>query len=192
MPFSRNCRRLPAHSARLAVSLSTTPPAVAAARRSASWSALASTTCSKREIRRGTVFVSECARDATQADAGETGEIAAISNCTSILTSPSGRYRLSAAETLEAFKHLSLYTNGEPCPMCASAIRWAGLKECIYGTTIDTLGARGWNQIQVYSHEIFQRSTHLPGRPRLIGPVLANETDAYFSWQFEPSHHCPP
>jgi hypothetical protein len=45
------------------------------------------------------------------------GEISAILNCTSILQDPAGKYRLSPAETIEAFKGLSLYTNAESCPM---------------------------------------------------------------------------
>lgn len=108
--------------------------------------------------------------------------MAAINNCSSVLTNPSGPYRLSGKEALGAYRHLSLYTNGEPCPMCASAIRWAGFKECIYGTTIDTLISTCWPQIPVYAQEIFERSSRLPSTARLIKAVLTNETDPYFSW----------
>lgn len=52
--------------------------------------------------------------------------MAAISNCSSILTDPNGPYNLTASEAEDAFSQLSLYTNAESCPMCASAIRWAG------------------------------------------------------------------
>ncbi|KAL2859580.1 hypothetical protein BJX68DRAFT_226526 [Aspergillus pseudodeflectus] len=45
------------------------------------------------------------------------GEISAILNCTSILQDPVGKYKLSPAETVEAFEDLSLYTNAESCPM---------------------------------------------------------------------------
>lgn len=45
------------------------------------------------------------------------GEMAAIANCTAVLTDPEGAYRLSASEALDAFKQLSLYTNAESCPM---------------------------------------------------------------------------
>jgi tRNA(Arg) A34 adenosine deaminase TadA len=45
------------------------------------------------------------------------GEIAAITNCTSILTDPRGKYRLTATEAAAAFTDLSLYTNAESCPM---------------------------------------------------------------------------
>ncbi|KAK7920174.1 guanine deaminase [Apiospora marii] len=86
---------------------------------------------------------------------------------------------------------LTLYTNAESCPMCASAIRWAGFREYVYGTSIDTLVARGWGQIRVASADIFRQSWDLPYSSRLIGGVLANETDTYFGWQFDPAAPCP-
>jgi methylaspartate ammonia-lyase len=46
-----------------------------------------------------------------------TGEIAAITNCTNILTDPNGKFRLTATEAAAAFTDLSLYTNAESCPM---------------------------------------------------------------------------
>ncbi|TVY83930.1 tRNA-specific adenosine deaminase [Lachnellula suecica] len=115
------------------------------------------------------------------------GEIAAINNCSAVLAGKG----LSPAEIGKAWKDLSLYTNGEPCPMCASAIRWSGFKECIYGTSIETLFNKGWGQISISTEEVFEESAELPGRTRLIGNVLANETDPYFSWQFDGDHPCP-
>ncbi|KAF2164416.1 hypothetical protein M409DRAFT_31452, partial [Zasmidium cellare ATCC 36951] len=119
------------------------------------------------------------------------GEIAAINNCTNILTDPDGPYNLTASEAQDAFASLSLYTNAESCPMCASAIRWAGFKEYIYGTSIETLIEKGWGQIRVASIEIFERSFDLSSPSRLIGEVLTNETDPYFLWQYDPSYPCP-
>ncbi|KAL1618021.1 hypothetical protein SLS54_007554 [Diplodia seriata] len=120
------------------------------------------------------------------------GEMAAIANCTAVLTDPEGRYRLNASEALDAFSRLSLYTNAESCPMCASAIRWAGFKEYIYGTSIDTLVQRGWGQIRIASLDVFRQSFDLPSQTRLIGGVLTNETDPYFWWQYDPESPCPP
>lgn len=114
------------------------------------------------------------------------GEIAAISNCTSILTNPSGSYNFNSTQT---------------CPMCASAIRWAGFKEYIYGTSIETLIEKGWGQIRIGSMEVFAQSFDLAsssssagagaGATRLMGGVLRNETDRYFEWQFDPEARCP-
>lgn len=74
---------------------------------------------------------------------------------------------------------------------CASAIRWSGFREYIYGTTIETLIEQGWGQIRVPSIEIFQESFDLPTRTRLMGGVLTNETDPLFLWQFNPDFACP-
>ncbi|KAJ7235168.1 cytidine deaminase-like protein [Mycena haematopus] len=119
------------------------------------------------------------------------GEIAAISNCSTILTDPAGPHKLSPSAALAAFAQLSLYTNAESCPMCASAIRWANFREYIYGTSIETLIQRGWGQIRVPSIEIFRQSFDLPGPARLIGEVLTNETDPFLVWQFNPEFPCP-
>ncbi|OOQ87407.1 FCY1p [Penicillium brasilianum] len=119
------------------------------------------------------------------------GEIAAITNCTDILTDSQGDFRLSTSEAQSAFSDLSLYTNAESCPMCASAIRWAGFREYIYGTSIARLTEVGWHQIQISSMEVFAASYDLPTRSRLIGNFLANETDPYFLWQFNPAYPCP-
>jgi tRNA(Arg) A34 adenosine deaminase TadA len=75
--------------------------------------------------------------------------------------------------------------------MCASAIRWAGFKEYIYGTSIDTLVAKGWGQIRISSEEIFRESFDLGSATRLVGEVLTNETDVYFAWQFDERAACP-
>ncbi|KAI1095135.1 cytosine deaminase [Rostrohypoxylon terebratum] len=119
------------------------------------------------------------------------GEMAAIANCTSILTDPAGPYKLTPSEAVAAFPSLTLYTNAESCPMCASAIRWAGFREYVYGTTIDELIAKGWGQIRISSMEVFQQSFDLPYQSRLIAGVLTNETDPYFFWQYDPDYPCP-
>ncbi|KAJ5661316.1 guanine deaminase [Penicillium longicatenatum] len=119
------------------------------------------------------------------------GEIAAITNCTGILTDPRGKYRLTATEAAAAFTDLSLYTNAESCPMCASAIRWAGFREYIYGTSITTLIEKGWELIRIASVDVFEASFDLPYSSRLIAGVLTNETDPYFLWQYDPTYPCP-
>ncbi|KAI0861344.1 cytidine deaminase-like protein [Xylaria cubensis] len=117
------------------------------------------------------------------------GEIDAINRCSEVLQSP--HFSLTPAEASLAFRDLTLYTNGEPCPMCASAIRWAGFRECVYGTSIETLIRLGWYQITVLSREIFARSGLLPTTTALIPDVLTAETDPLFSWQFDINAPCP-
>ncbi|KAI9049185.1 hypothetical protein LZ554_007032 [Drepanopeziza brunnea f. sp. 'monogermtubi'] len=119
------------------------------------------------------------------------GEVAGINNCSAILTDPEGEYRLTGAEALLAFATLSLYTNAEPCPMCASAIRWSGFSECIFGTSIATLIAKGWHQIDIAAEEVFDRSEDLPSSTKLYQEVLTNETDPYFFWQYDKTYPCP-
>ncbi|CEJ59825.1 hypothetical protein PMG11_08428 [Penicillium brasilianum] len=119
------------------------------------------------------------------------GEIAAIKNCTSILTDPHGKFRMSATQAQDAFADLTLYTNAESCPMCASAIRWAGFREYVYGTSIDTLIQKGWGQIRISSTDVFEASFDLPSHARLMGNLLTNETDPYFLWQYDPNYPCP-
>jgi len=132
-----------------------------------------------------------CASQATVCADVPIGEMAAITNCSTIMTDPAGPYKLSPAAALAAFADLTLYTNAESCPMCASAIRWAGFREYVYGTSIDTLVEKGWGQIRISSMEVFSQSFDLPYQSRLIGNVLTNETDPYFMWQFDSSYPCP-
>ena len=56
----------------------------------------------------------------------------------------------------------------------------------------------GWGQIDIGSTEVFERSQGLKdntgvggGSYYLLGDVLANETDAYFGWQFDETTMCP-
>ncbi|KAG4438125.1 hypothetical protein IFR05_006405 [Cadophora sp. M221] len=119
------------------------------------------------------------------------GEIAGINNCSSVLTDPEGDYKLTPADALLAFSSLSLYTNAEPCPMCASAIRWSGFSECIFGTSIATLTDNGWGQIQITAEEVFDEAGDLPSTTKLIREFLTNETDPYFLWQYDETYPCP-
>ncbi|KAI0378420.1 cytidine deaminase-like protein [Hypomontagnella monticulosa] len=119
------------------------------------------------------------------------GEIVAINNCTRIFTDPQGPYKLSPSDALAAFANLTLYTNAESCPMCASAVRYGGFREYVYGTSIGTLIARGWTQIRISSSEVFARSTDLPNPGALVAGVLTNETDPMFSWQHDAEYPCP-
>ncbi|KAI1423972.1 cytidine deaminase-like protein [Xylaria sp. FL1777] len=117
------------------------------------------------------------------------GEIEAINRCSEVLQSPP--FDLTPEAAVLAFRDLTLYTNGEPCPMCASAIRWAGFRECVYGTSIETLIRLGWTQIEVSSREIFARSRLFSTTTTLIPDVLTAETDPLFSWQFDVNASCP-
>lgn len=56
-----------------------------------------------------------------------------------------GTYDLSGCE---------IYSTTEPCPMCFSAIHWARIDRLIYGTSIDDVAKRGFNELAISAHEL--------------------------------------
>ena len=74
--------------------------------------------------------------------------------------------------------NLLLYTTAEPCPMCQTAILWAGIGTVIFGSSIGFLQSRGWWQIDIPAEEIIRRT---PFRHcKLIGGILEAECNALF------------
>ena len=71
-----------------------------------------------------------------------------------------------------------LYTTGEPCPMCMSAIVWAGVGGVVWGTSIEQLRQFGINQILVPATTVIGASPFYQGG--ILGHVLQAETDALF------------
>ncbi len=54
---------------------------------------------------------------------------------------------------------LVLYTTAEPCPMCASAILWAGIPRVVLGTCLETLKSLGLPHIDLPCDEVSRRSS---------------------------------
>jgi tRNA(adenine34) deaminase len=71
-----------------------------------------------------------------------------------------------------------LYTTGEPCPMCMSAIVWSGMGGVVWGTSIEQLRQFGINQILVPATTVIGASPFYQGE--ILGHVLQDETDALF------------
>jgi tRNA(adenine34) deaminase len=71
-----------------------------------------------------------------------------------------------------------LYTTGEPCPMCMSALAWAGTGGVVWGTSIKKLRRFGINQIMIPASAISAAAPFYRGS--ILGPVLQTETDALF------------
>ncbi|GAA6060899.1 hypothetical protein JCM10212_000182 [Sporobolomyces blumeae] len=115
------------------------------------------------------------------------GEMVALHRCTEVLA---GR-GLEPLEILSAWKDLSMYTTGEPCSMCSSALRWAGIGEVIWATSIETVVKYGYPQIYLPSSMIVSASYSLPSHSAWFGSVLANETDPHFAHFFDESAPCP-
>lgn len=72
-------------------------------------------------------------------------EINAIRSLTAKLKNPS----------LEGY---SIYTTGEPCPMCATACVWSGLSEIVYGVSIQDLISANQSQINISCEEVIAKS----------------------------------
>lgn len=89
------------------------------------------------------------------------------------------------------WQELSLYTTGESCPMCESAIRWANFGEVIWGTSIPSLTSFGWPQIHIRSHYINLQAQDVGPATIEISRVLEDLTDPSFVYQFNATAPCP-
>ena len=72
----------------------------------------------------------------------------------------------------------TLISTAEPCPMCQGGASWANISTVVYGTSIPTLVANGWKQINLRAYTVAKQSTF--NRTRIIGGVLQDQTDALF------------
>ena len=73
---------------------------------------------------------------------------------------------------------LVLYTTGEPCSMCMSALVWAGIGGVVFGTSIDGIKRAGIEQIEITAKAVIEASPFYHGS--LLGGVLQTETDQLF------------
>jgi tRNA(adenine34) deaminase len=71
-----------------------------------------------------------------------------------------------------------LYTTGEPCPMCMSALVWAGIGGVVFASSIDAIKRAGINQIEIAAKTVTDASPFYSGL--LLGGVLSAETDRMF------------
>jgi tRNA(adenine34) deaminase len=92
------------------------------------------------------------------------GEIVAIRNCL-------------AEHGPEALRGATIYTSGEPCPMCMGALLWCRIARVVYGASIEQLSTK-LGQIMVPSTEIAARTSFT--EVELTGGVLAAEALALF------------
>lgn len=65
-----------------------------------------------------------------------------------------------------------LYTSTEPCPMCAGAIYWAGIRTVVFGCSVQSFGRVAGGSLVVPCREIFERGKRTT---EVIGPVLETE-----------------
>jgi len=72
----------------------------------------------------------------------------------------------------EALRGATIYTSGEPCPMCMGAILWCRISRVVYAASIEELSSR-LGQIMVPSAEIAAKAPF--ARVDVTGGVLADE-----------------
>ena len=78
---------------------------------------------------------------------------------------------------------LTLYTTGECCTMCQSAIHWSNImdvniKTVVYGGSISFMQTLWDHEINIHSREVVDKSTMTS--VKIIGPVLQQECQQLF------------
>jgi tRNA(Arg) A34 adenosine deaminase TadA len=76
------------------------------------------------------------------------------------------------------WSEMVLYTTGEPCPMCMSALAWARIGGVVWGTSIESLSRFGIDQILIPATAVIAAAPFC--RSSILGRVLEAETDALF------------
>jgi tRNA(adenine34) deaminase len=92
------------------------------------------------------------------------GEIVAIRECL-------------AAHGSEMLRGATIYTSGEPCPLCMGAILWCRIARVVYAASIDQLSTK-LGQIMVHSAEIAAKTSFTT--VEITGGVLADDALALF------------
>ena len=79
----------------------------------------------------------------------------------------------------QGWENLTMYGTGEACPMCMSAMVWAGIPRMVYGS--DTPFVRKYvNDINIRAQAIVDAAHPLYTNKLLLGGVLSKETDKMF------------
>ncbi|MBA3967812.1 MAG: nucleoside deaminase [Nitrospirales bacterium] len=86
--------------------------------------------------------------------------------------------RCAAAHARVDWTALDLYTTAEPCPICQSAIEWAGIATVYFGTSIPFLQQHGWREIDIRAEEVSRRTPFR--QTKVIGGILERECNALF------------
>ena len=81
--------------------------------------------------------------------------------------------------SLEDLEGATLYTSGEPCPMCYSAIAWANVKEIIYASSYDTADKYGG-----FKDDKIKNSFKVPIKKRPWPGKQMEEDHALLWWKY--------
>jgi guanine deaminase len=85
--------------------------------------------------------------------------------------------RFVASRPADELKGATLYTSGEPCPMCMGAILWCGLGRVVYAASIEELATK-LGQIMLSSQAVADAAPF--ANIAITGGVLAAEALALF------------
>ncbi len=66
--------------------------------------------------------------------------------------------RLTAQLKSTSLEGYTIYTTGEPCPMCATACVWTGISEIVYGASIHDLISVNQSQIDISCEQVIAKS----------------------------------
>jgi tRNA(adenine34) deaminase len=113
-----------------------------------------------------------------------TGEVVAA-GVADLAVSPMAHSELMAMNNYIAkygnkgWENLTMYGTGEACPMCASAMVWAGIPRMVYGS--DTPFVDQYiPDIHIRAQAVVDAGKAIYTSKLLLGGVLANETDKLF------------
>ncbi len=71
-----------------------------------------------------------------------------------------------------------LYTTGEPCPMCMSALIWTGIGGVVFGSSIAVIKSSGIDAFTLSADEVNKASNF--SQTQLLGGILETECNALF------------
>lgn len=79
-----------------------------------------------------------------------------------------------ACKKLKSFKLTGciVYTSCEPCPMCFSAIHWAGCSEVVYGATIKDAKDLGFSELSISSYDMQRLGK---SQVKVTGPIMRGQ-----------------
>ncbi len=70
-----------------------------------------------------------------------------------------------------------IYSTTEPCPMCFSAIHWAGISKIVYGTTINDADVLGFSELKISNRKLKSLAKL---KIKIYGPFMRKECLALF------------
>lgn len=80
----------------------------------------------------------------------------------------------------QGWADVTLYTTGEPCSMCMSAMAWANLRRVVWASSIDEIRRTEIIQIDLSAREVAASARSFYTPELLLGGVLADHTNRLF------------